>query len=523
MAISYTLGDLIRDPRLNLELLTGSDAALTTPLQGAHSIELDRPSEWLDPGWLMLTMGVRLRQRPSEQRRLIQELQELGATALGFGVGVAFKSVPPALLEEAEARDFPVVRVPAATQFHEISRLVFQSTVSNEAQTYARLTSLQQNLMRAFSDPDPLDSTLRRIGRFVNSTVAVISADGTVHAATGSLPVRAIAEHLGERPTWINPVEIGEWRVVVAPLGSEQPTGMDRTLVVASRSWSTPQPVVRMMLDAAVPMLEALGSYTAASRERDQALSKAMLENALAKPLADIEAGQLVEHLTAAGVESSSGYCCVVLRSDDQSLVDEAEMVLDASRRRLAGIHSRRPHEIVVVVGAADSTMDMLRATVGSSLFDRLRTGVGRAVPSVRALAGSYRDAAVVLRYLELEGAGSAFAFEDLDLASQLLAEVPPERIAPKVKQIADLLQNSPIQLEALRAYFAACQDVQAAAKSIFVHPNTLRYRLERFEEAMGRSLRDPASIASLHYVLASVPALDAQSRPDSTALVDVS
>jgi sugar diacid utilization regulator len=82
---------------------------------------------------------------------------------------------------------------------------------------------------------------------------------------------------------------------------------------------------------------------------------------------------------------------------------------------------------------------------------------------------------------------------------------VPVSRVAAKVKVIADVLLSNPIQFEALRAYFDTCQDVQAAAKKIFVHPNTLRYRLERFELALGQSLRDPAVIASLHYVLGAM------------------
>ncbi|WP_368680779.1 PucR family transcriptional regulator ligand-binding domain-containing protein (plasmid) [Rhodococcus opacus] len=200
MGIDYTLGDLIADSHLNLKLLTGSAETLASPLYGAHSIEIENPSRWLDPGWLMLTMGIRLRQRPSEQRQLIKDLQALGATALGFGVGVAFKTVPPALLEEAAARNFPVIMVPVDTQFHEISRLVFQATVSSEAQTYTRLMSLQQNMMRGFADPDPIESTLRRLARFANVVAAVVGTDGTVHASTGTLPYQEIAGKLVDRP-----------------------------------------------------------------------------------------------------------------------------------------------------------------------------------------------------------------------------------------------------------------------------------------------------------------------------------
>jgi hypothetical protein len=43
-----------------------------------------------------------------------------------------------------------------------------------------------------------------------------------------------------------------------------------------------------------------------------------------------------------------------------------------------------------------------------------------------------------------------------------------------------------------LRAYFACGMRVEPAAEKLFVHPNTLRYRISRFEELTGASLRDP-------------------------------
>lgn len=41
------------------------------------------------------------------------------------------------------------------------------------------------------------------------------------------------------------------------------------------------------------------------------------------------------------------------------------------------------------------------------------------------------------------------------------------------------------------RVYFAAGMHVERAAERLFVHPNTLRYRIARFEELTDASLRD--------------------------------
>lgn len=523
MAFEYTLGDLLAEPTLNLRQLTGSAATREAPVHGAHSIEVDNPSQWLDPGWMMLTLGIRLRKKPAEQRRLIADLQDLGASALGFGLGVAFKSIPPALLDEAESRNFPLLSVPADTQFQQISRAVFQGTTSSDAQTYSRLTALQTNLLRAFADPDPLESTTRRLARLSNSTVAIISTSGTVYASTGSLPFDEIARRLSPQTIISSPASTGNWDVLSAPLAA---WGHDRSvfLVLANRTSMLSAKLGRTMLDVAVPIFEALGKLTLANRRQDQALSKALVDNALSKELSDVEASQFDDHLDASGIDTSLPLQCVTIRpisEADMTLLDDIEERLVKAAHRFRSVYSRRTSELVLVTGRNSALIDCLRTALGPNALEHARVGIGRAVNSAAHLAVSYRDSNIVHRYLVQEKTGSVLTFDDLDLASQLIAEVPPDRVAAKVEAITDLLLSNPIQLEALRAYFSTCQDVQSAAKSIFVHANTLRYRLERFETALGRSLRDPSTIASLHYVLSLMPD-DPQtecSRPPQTPL----
>lgn len=63
------------------------------------------------------------------------------------------------------------------------------------------------------------------------------------------------------------------------------------------------------------------------------------------------------------------------------------------------------------------------------------------------------------------------------------------------VGPIAALLEydarNDADLTETLQAYLAALGDVRAAAAALFIHPNTLRYRLRRLEEVSGLDLAD--------------------------------
>jgi purine catabolism regulator len=125
-------------------------------------------------------------------------------------------------------------------------------------------------------------------------------------------------------------------------------------------------------------------------------------------------------------------------------------------------------------------------------------------VSAVAGIPDSCRDATVAARRAELDGGPRIADFADLDLIALLLGEAEPERIRPKADELLAPLRDNAALRAALEAYFAHGLDVMSAARALHVHHNTLRYRLGRVEEALGRPLRDPATIALLYVALAA-------------------
>lgn len=58
--------------------------------------------------------------------------------------------------------------------------------------------------------------------------------------------------------------------------------------------------------------------------------------------------------------------------------------------------------------------------------------------------------------------------------------------------RIRDLQERDPVLAETLRAYLDGFGDIGAAARSLGVHPNTVRYRVRRIERLLTVSLSDP-------------------------------
>ena len=56
--------------------------------------------------------------------------------------------------------------------------------------------------------------------------------------------------------------------------------------------------------------------------------------------------------------------------------------------------------------------------------------------------------------------------------------------------------------IETLAAYFETGESVEATARMLFVHPNTVRYRLRRVTDVTGWSPSDVRSAFTLHIAL---------------------
>jgi DNA-binding PucR family transcriptional regulator len=83
-----------------------------------------------------------------------------------------------------------------------------------------------------------------------------------------------------------------------------------------------------------------------------------------------------------------------------------------------------------------------------------------------------------------------------------MVSEIAPERLGPKVDEILSVLYANPPLHEALKAYFEHDLDIAATAASLHMHRNSLRYRLARAEQVLGRSLKQPSTVAAIYIAL---------------------
>jgi purine catabolism regulator len=254
-------------------------------------------------------------------------------------------------------------------------------------------------------------------------------------------------------------------------------------------------------------VLAALGRLESISRDQQRAVRASLLEEML-KPHSPRDRAAITARAASLGFDFGvPAHVVVICRRRDATSSgarDGLDAALDALAEALAerGVAELSNHRRTGVIALVQAPSSALREHVDSVIARRpvLVAGVGRPVSDVGAVRESYRDAMIAVQRLDVSAGRRVLDFEDFDLVTLLLSEAPRERIQPKVDEIMGAL--TPAVHEALAAYFAHDLDVMAAADAMHVHHNTLRYRLGRAEDALGRPLKDPGTIAAVYIAL---------------------
>jgi hypothetical protein len=169
-------------------------------------------------------------------------------------------------------------------------------------------------------------------------------------------------------------------------------------------------------------------------------------------------------------------------RTETEGLIDEFRTLARRARLDLlAGVHGNR---LVLVIGGAADPLEAARVFVG-------RFGPG---PVVVGPAAADLQSAVASAGAALAGLRAAHAWPEAPrpvLAGDLL----PERAldgdesarATLVEQVYEpLMRGGTALLDTVMAYLEQGNSLEATARLLFVHPNTVRYRLRRVTELTG-------------------------------------
>jgi purine catabolism regulator len=169
-----TVRELLRG--LDVRLVSGEEA-LDAPVRWVHISELQDPTTWLSGGEVLLTTGMAL-ETPDQQREFVGRLADHQLAALGFGVGFGHDEVPAALVQEAAEREFPVFAVPYEVPFIAVTEAAFTQLVNEQYAVLRRALAAHERLERVVLSERGLDALAGTLATLIGAAVLVFDARG---------------------------------------------------------------------------------------------------------------------------------------------------------------------------------------------------------------------------------------------------------------------------------------------------------------------------------------------------------
>ncbi|MFF0084268.1 PucR family transcriptional regulator [Streptomyces canus] len=533
-----TLASLVHHSALKLTVRAGEDR-LDVPVRWAHVSELADPVPYMEGGELLLITALQLdAEDPEAMRRYVKRLAGAGVVGLGFAVGVNYDEIPGALVEAARDEGLPLLEVPRRTPFLAISKAVSAAIAADQYRSVTAGFAAQRELTKQALTGGP-EGLLAALASQVDGWAALYDASGAVVATAPEWAGRRAArltadvERLRERPAPASSVAGGSGtsdnddRVELHSLG----TGRRPRSALAVGTAAALGTAERYAVHSAIALLTLTTERSRSLQAAEQRIGAAVLRMLLAgePEHARTVAGELYGGLLDAPfrliVAETVAVSSVRIAADAPTRVPSAAALaaaadingdpLEALTEVVESAAARSGEAVLVVpegkrlvVLAADGgaavtacgeyaiALEAARtreqATAGDE--DELVVGVSAPVGPIAA-AAAYKQAEQALSVARRRG---RMYVEHEQLAS---GSVLPLLADDAVRAFADGLLRPLYEHDAtgrgdlvasLRAWLSRHGQWDAAAADLGVHRHTLRYRMRRVEEILGRSLDDP-------------------------------
>jgi purine catabolism regulator len=513
---------------LDVRLLTG-EAAIDLPVRWVHISELEDPTPWLSGGELLLTTGLQL-STARQQREFVNRLADHQLAGLGFGVGFGHEEVPADLVSAAAGREFPVFEVPYEVPFIAITEAAFTQLVNEQYAILRQAIAAHERLERIVLSERGLDALAGTLAALIGAAVLVFDARGeplvqrAFRRAVEPETLAALRVELSQRlrrrearaflPSHAEQAN----RSLALPVAADGAPGSGQggnervaeAWLVAIKDSEPLSDFDRLTLHQAVTIvaLELLRGRVAGDTERR--LAGDVLAAIVEGELGGVD---LARRLAPFGLSDRVAAIVVQRPGEGRDAPAAVEEQLSAALREEAApalVATAGSLTCALVAGGADeqelfALAQRVSDRVHGTLEPALRIGVGRPVGGGEARR-SFHEARCAVEALALgmdsdqNGDGRAEAsarvatYKDLGSFQLLLSLQEDEALKLFCDSILGPIETGEGHyggelMRSLEAFIEENGQWERAARRLYCHRHTLRYRIKRVEELTGRNL----------------------------------
>ncbi len=510
--------DLLRIPQFKDAVLLGGASGLSEEVSRVNVMEVPDVVDWVRPGEFLMTTGYPFRQEPEVMVTLIEQLAEKGVAALGIKTKRYIDAVPESAIRAADACGLPLIELPPDTTFSDVVREVMERVLVQESKQLALLQYRVQRLSYVLLHGDGLDAFLQLLESLVDNPVALLDDRGQWTASQSALRIceRLEAEDWRrlreESPRETSFLPAGDRSIRV--YGSADQGGERRHMLLLFEERQEFSIVDSLTINWASELV-GFEISTAQARRKIEAkyIDQFLQDWIVGRIVSPIDLQLRAEACGCpldAGMDYRVGIIAVQERKLNAPALQEIAQRLNWERTGGEMRWTVIEENLVVVIAspkdaagsgsASDRRKDDAGACAAAALRPYLsgrerdyRVCLGRAVAARESVPISYREArraAEVSAVCRLQQ--EVVSYADLGtylLLYRLLGTEEAEEF--KLNYLQALLEydNRSSQgtlLKTLKTYFECNGNVKETADRMFLHYNTVIYRLDRIKNELG-------------------------------------
>lgn len=409
---------------------------------------------------------------------LIRELSRVRAAGL-----VIDEAIDASASLSADEHALPIFCLPQDCDLHSIERAILRTIIDREGQISRREGEIRQRLVRAF-ESNGLPGLLTEASDGFGGEWLLCSADGACIASSGKPLVNDLHEHV--YPITVAGRSLGR---LLHHSFNRQPDLLEQ---LSARQTAE---------ICGIALIEL-----AAKREAEERFGTEFIEQLLDARVAE---SSLAARLNRLGLSTSPGnkYLVVALGagSGQPSLACEeaARQLINAARKDGVQVLLTRFRQLILLLAAAGTGLSdrwarrWLQQGANVSASDCM-AGVGRLLDDIAGLRLSAQQAIGAIELGQRIQAGeSPFFYEEMGLY-RLLADLRSSHEMDRFYEetlgalAAYDRQHHADLVHTLQVFFEHNANASQTSRALYVHRNTLNYRLQRIAEITGLDMEDP-------------------------------
>ena len=485
------------------DLELASEGAPDNPIRWVHISELDDPTPFLSGGELLLTNGINLK-TAARQRKFVRLLAEAGAAGIGLAVGLDHAALPPAMVEEAEARNLPLFELPFELPFIAVTRWASTRLINEGYQALERSVEVHALLEGLVLAERGLPEVMRAIAESVSGAAMLLDDRGgelARHPQERGFSQQAASDirvevnersEAGRQAMFVAERGSLAGRAIAVPVPLGGSGGRGHWLILARRTG--PIGDLERLLARQAAMVVALEMMRErAVRETERRLAGDVLAEALGGQLGDEE---LRGRLQPFGIE---GRVAVLLYELEESADDPVVLAEALAAPALVAVNAAagRPLLCAIVDSGDRDPVELAREGRNALAASGRKVRAAASRPTqVAALRRAFHEARCALEATAMANGHTpdVASHRDLGAFTLLLSLQDDDALRTYSENLLGPISEGegeygPELLRSLEAFIERNGQWERAARDLYCHRHTLRYRIRRIEELTGRDL----------------------------------